>query len=162
MALPTNPATHKYLFTDDIIFVQKAVIMHPTDPTFLSIKRSENERVRPNTWDLPGGCTLYGETHTAALTREIMEETGLLVTFPQAIFASTSFDPLQPMYFMLLASRCRTTSDHVILSEEHLEFMWVTPEDFLKDDPAYTFVENRPLNPQSTDFLRDIVHYCFR
>lgn len=73
--LPTDISTHGYLFSDDMRFVQKAVILHPTENgKFLIIKRHDNDHVRPGAWDLPGGSVLFGEEHGSALMREILRK----------------------------------------------------------------------------------------
>ena len=42
------------MFTDDVVFFQKAVMFHPHTDQFLVLKRSSDGR-SPNIWDLPGG-----------------------------------------------------------------------------------------------------------
>ena len=160
MPLPTDPATRTYLFTDDMRFVLKAIVMHPREEKFLIIMRSQTEFVRPGTWDLPGGCLSYGELHRDALRREIFEEAGLLVEGIREAKVLTSFNAEQPMYFLLVAAQCRATSDLVLLSDEHMAYQWVTREVFLAMDQSYRYVENRELEIGSTHFLRDIVYEC--
>lgn len=158
MALPTDPETYKYLFSDDIRFLQKAIVMHPSDNKFLIIKRSDNDFVRPGTWDLPGGSMVYGELHQDALKREILEETGLKIKNVKEIKAITAYDKEKPLYYILIGSVCTAISDEVELSEEHSEYKWVTKDEFLSSDPNYSYKENRKLDLGSTDLLRDLVY----
>jgi 8-oxo-dGTP pyrophosphatase MutT (NUDIX family) len=161
-ALPVNPETHGYLFTDDMRFLQKAVVIHPTDEDkFLIIKRHTNECVRPDTWDLPGGCVLYGETHMTSLKREITEETGLDVSNLQPVYVNTKYASNQPMYFLLIAFRGKATSEDIALSAEHSAYQWVRAQQFINLDPSYHYAAERELNINNTDFLRDIVSAAF-
>lgn len=159
MALPTKPEAYKYLFTDDMRFIQKAVIKHPGENKFLIVKRCKSEYIRPGTWDLPGGNLLYGEIADEGLRREIFEETGLPIVDLKPFYVVTKHDTSKPMYYLLLGWQCRATSDHVVLSHEHSEYAWVTKKEFVALDPAYTYREKRDLDTNSTNFLRDIVYH---
>jgi 8-oxo-dGTP pyrophosphatase MutT (NUDIX family) len=78
MPKPTDPEKQKYMFTDDIKFLQKAVVFHPDkSKAFLVLKRSPNSFARPNDWDLLGGNVLFGELHEDSLRKEIREEANL-------------------------------------------------------------------------------------
>ena len=79
MAKPTDPKKHAFMFTDDIKFLQKAVVFHPENNKFLALKRTADSFSRPNDWDLAGGNVLYGELHDESLRNEIKEETNLEV-----------------------------------------------------------------------------------
>ncbi len=159
----TNQSHHipDYLFTENVRFVQKAIVQHPSENKFLIIKRSATEFIRPNTWDIPGGSVHYGELHKDALIREVKEESGLSIKSIKDINVVTSYDSTKPVYCIIVGSVCTATSNNVTLSSEHGEYKWVTVQEFLDKIPNYTFVENRPFNIHSTDFLGDIVYLHF-
>lgn len=139
-------------------FIQKAVILHPTDNgRFLIIRRHDADHVRPGTWDLPGGSVLYGEEHGSALMREIFEETAIAVTDVHPVFVSTKLDTAKNMYLLLIAFVCSTTSANVVLSGEHTQFMWSTAKQFVDLDPEYDYISERVLDITKSDLLRDIV-----
>lgn len=88
-----------------------------------------------NLWGIPGGKIKYGETSTAALQREIKEETNLDVAnirfvLVQDCIGSKEF--YKEAHFVLLNYACDVAGEPlVILNEEAQEFRWVTvPEAF--------------------------------
>lgn len=162
MAIPTDKKRHGYQFTDDITFFQKAVIMHPLEEKFLIVKRSDRDKIRPGTWDLPGGNILYGELHIEGLRREIVEEVNLRVKNINPANIITHFNKTIPMYYIIIGFRCQALGENVKLSSEHSEFQWTTKEAFLSMDSKYHFREERIFDTNSTDFLRDMVYCAFR
>ncbi|MFH1431730.1 MAG: NUDIX domain-containing protein [archaeon] len=111
MPLPKNPKKRKYMFTDDIKFLQKAIVLHPKKDQFLALKRPKDAPSRPDCWDLPGGNVLFGTLHLDSLTEEIREETSLEVEDIKPIYVSTKYDHEK--------------------KTEHTGFMCVTKEEFL-------------------------------
>ena len=89
------------MFTDQVKFFQKVVIFHPQQPQILTLKRSPQDRSRPNQWDLPGGNVEFGELHLPALEREILEETGLPIGPLALLEVFTRFDPTETIYTIL-------------------------------------------------------------
>jgi len=142
MAVPTDPEKRKYMFTDDMRFLQKAIVRHPTQDKFLALKRNADAHARPGTWDLPGGNVLFGENHLDSLMKEISEETSLKVKGVQPIRVSTRFDG--QIYHLFIGYSCKATSSKVKISDEHSEHRWVTKDEFLK--------------LESADFLIDLVN----
>lgn len=83
-----------------------------------------------NRWGIPGGKIERGESSTAALQREILEETALTLTDIHFILVQDSIDSpefLRPAHFILLNYLARATTTHVILNDEAQEFRWLTP-----------------------------------
>jgi 8-oxo-dGTP diphosphatase len=138
----------KNLFTQNIKFLQKAVIFHPDKKgVFLAIKRPETARSRPNCWDLPGGNVNFGERHDVSLRREIVEETQLEVDIVTPIHVLTNFDSHNNIYYLFIGYEAHAKDDKVTLSDEHTSHKWVTREEFLE--------------LKSADFLQDHVMKVF-
>lgn len=125
-------AKRHFMFSDDIKFLQKVIIMHPIDQTkFLTLKRSPSDNSRPNCWDLCGGNVMWSELHNESLIREVKEESGLEMVNLKPIQILTSFEEEKKVYYLFIGYIAQSVSDHVILSSEHTEYKWVTKEEFL-------------------------------
>ena len=142
MSKPKDLQKQKYMFTDDIKFLQKAVIFHPKDRNlFLALKRSKDSFSRPGDWDLPGGNVLYGELHDKSLKREIKEETGLGIIEFIPIQIITSYDKHKKIYTIFNGFSCSAKVDKIKISNEHSEFRWSTKEEFTGLKPAQYLVD---------------------
>jgi 8-oxo-dGTP diphosphatase len=138
----------KHLFTENVKFLQKAVVFHPKKKgLFLVLKRPEQARSRPNCWDLPGGNVKYGERHDVALRREIVEETELEVENVSPVHVLTNFDANNNIYYLYIGYVANALNDDVHIGKEHTESKWVTQSEFLE--------------LQSADFLQDHVMKVF-
>lgn len=157
-----NKQIPHYLFTENIRFVIKAIVMHPTENTFMLIKRSAQEFTRPNTWDIPGGSINFGELHQDALAREVMEETGLSISYNKIVHMITSYDPEKNMYCIIVGAGCTAQDTVVKMSNEHQEYQWVNSHDYFKlYAPEYEFKKNRSFDIHKTDFISDMIHLYF-
>ncbi len=141
MAAPKDPEKRKYMFAEDMKFLQKAVVFHPKQNKFLALKRAADARSRSNCWDLPGGNVLFGENHHSSLTREIAEETSLKVKDVHPIQIVTNCE--KQVYYLFIGYSCQAVSSKVKISDEHSEYRWVTKAEFLE--------------LVSADFLMDLV-----
>ena len=152
-----------YLFTKNIRFVVKTVILHPriTSHKFLVLRRAENEFIRPATLDIPGGGIHFGELYQDGLKREVYEETGLKINDIQELILFTSYQPDENIYNIILGTCCKAIDDRVTLSDEHQKYSWMTSQEFLAMHPGYTFIPNRLFNIHRTDFICDIVTKAF-
>lgn len=131
MAKPTDPSKHNYMFSDDMKFLQKVVVFHPTDPNkILILKRSMDSFSRPGDWDFPGGNVLFGELHEDSALREIKEETGLVLSELHPIQIISRFNEQADIYYLFINYRARANSDQITTSHEHTEYRWVTIEEF--------------------------------
>lgn len=130
------------MFTDDIKFLQKAVVFHPDKrELFLAFKRSPNSYTRPNDWDLAGGNVLFGELHEDSLRKEINEEANLEVGTFTPVQVTTTYDKEKEIYYLFLGFHCRAKNDEVKISDEHSEYRWVTKEEFINLKPARYLVD---------------------
>jgi 8-oxo-dGTP diphosphatase len=142
MPKPKDLEKQKYMFTDDIKFLQKAVIVHPEDKNlFLALKRSLDSFSRPDDWDLPGGNVLYGELHEDSLMREVKEETNLNIKNIKPAQVVTNYDKEKKIYYIFVGHYGRTISSEVKISTEHSEFRWIAKNEFTKLKPAQYLVD---------------------
>ncbi len=92
---------------------------------YLLLERAKPARGEMGYWELPGGGLDFGESPEAALRREIDEETGLTVEIcePLRIWHHLRGDSVQ---IIGMTSRCKWLSGDVRLSDEHLDYAWLT------------------------------------
>ena len=142
MPIPTDPNKRHYMFTDDMKFLQKAIVCHQDGNRFLILKRAPYHPTRPNEWDFPGGNVIFGQTHIDSLLQEIKEETYLEVCDIKPIQVKTRYE--ENIYYLYIGYAAKALSTDIILSEEHTEYKWTTKEEFLQ------------LNV--SDFLKELVN----
>ena len=128
------------MFTDAIVFLQKAAVLHPEKDAVLLLRRSAADPVRPNDWDFPGGNVEWGELHDAALFREIAEEVGLSVVTYSPLKIMTKFDAEADVYVLYIIYTCKPNSPNVRLSGEHSEFRWFTEQELKRLEPRSMYV----------------------
>jgi 8-oxo-dGTP pyrophosphatase MutT (NUDIX family) len=116
------------MFTERINFLQKAVIFHPLESTFLVLQRRQDDAARASLWDLPGGNVMFGEIHLDAIQREIREETSLVVSELQIVQVATGFNQDRQLYHLFIGYSCKAENINVRLSE-HESCRWVTRQE---------------------------------
>jgi len=141
MPIPKDPKKRAYMFSDDMKFLQKAIVWHETERKFLALKRPESAFSRPECWDLPGGNVLYGQTHIDSLNEEIKEETTLEVENIKPLKVTTNYDKEKEVYFLFIGYECKAKAGEIKLSEEHVDYKWLTKEEFLQLESADFLVE---------------------
>jgi ADP-ribose pyrophosphatase YjhB (NUDIX family) len=98
--------------------------------------------VRTHKWQnllgVPGGKIEYGETQEAALAREILEETGLVIRDIRFVVVQESLDSpefYRPAHMVLLNYACRVDdTGGLVLNDEAESFLWATPHEALALD----------------------------
>ncbi|MCF0152857.1 MAG: NUDIX hydrolase [Megasphaera sp.] len=106
----------------------KAMIFH--DGKLLLLQKNDAEGVHH--WEFPGGGLRFTEDFEAGLRREVREETGLSITL-EAPVGIWSYQKKDGQFLNGVIFVATTTSDNIKLSDEHLAYHWVTPEEL----PSY-------------------------
>ena len=95
------------------------------DRKILLIQRSNYAGGGENEWEFAGGGLQFGEDLQEGLLREIREETGLSVRIDRLLYAMTAMvSPQRQIVGLTYLSYADT--DKVILSHEHINFLWAT------------------------------------
>lgn len=101
---------------------------------YLLIRRSPDEQIFPNLWQMVTGYIEQGESAAEAAAREMREETNLVPTKLWAVpyvasFFHSAIDAVQ----LIPVFAAEVDADAgVVLSHEHCEFLWLPYEEALK------------------------------
>ena len=91
--------------------------------------RRASHKVGAGLWETVSGRVEIGEDPRHAMLREIAEETGLSVDLdPRPVDAYVGKRGTEPM--LVVVYRARSEGQQVIMSNEHSELAWLTPEEF--------------------------------
>ncbi|MBK5114592.1 MAG: NUDIX domain-containing protein [Candidatus Heimdallarchaeota archaeon] len=115
--------------------VAVAAILENHENEILLIKRSSHLEY-PDCWEDIGGRLNPSETPEEGLRREIFEETGIHdieIVKPLTMFHVFRKNEKKAENELIgISYWCKTKTSKVILSEEHTDYKWVTPEDALE------------------------------
>lgn len=112
----------------------KAIIFNTKLNKYLVLKKSNNENINPNTFDMPGGRIKFGEKLEEAVVREAKEETGLDVVTQKVFNAWTFVKEDRDFQLTGVDFLCTTEQEKVKLSEEHSNFEWRDAEKIINDE----------------------------
>lgn len=108
------------------------IIVHTlisVDGKYLVTKRSENESIYPNYWDIPGGLVEYGELPKDAVIRETKEEVNLDIIPTKVIHEDSNLDKEKDLIFIRLVYLCEL-NDNIknikLDEEEHSEYRFIS------------------------------------
>lgn len=134
---------------EKVKILQKAVIQN-NDSLFLVLKRGEKEIPRPNCWDFCGGSidpediqkwkekSGIGDKNDIlinAVSREIFEETKLVVKTAKVIHIASGYDDSKGVFILAIAYICSVTNENNLeLNKEHSEFKWIDKKELLNLD----------------------------
>ena len=111
--------------------ISQKIIIFNRDGKLLTIHRTSTAPSDANKWDLQGGVLDYGEEAISGIIRETKEETGLESKNIKPFDVESHIDS-EGEFWVTIAYTAEIVSDKAILSFEHDESRWVTPEEFLK------------------------------
>ncbi len=118
-------------------FIQKCLIVD-RDGKLLALKRTIGDDYRAGCWDTPGGRFEEGEEVFAAIKREIMEESSLtahkLLPIHIASGNNHASGLLSGKIAFAVCYLCQDWEGEVMISDEHTEYKWVTPQELMTYD----------------------------
>ena len=141
MPQPIDLNKRHYMFTDDIKFLQKAIVFNPDGDRFLLLKRASYHPTRPNEWDLPGGNVAFGQNNMDSLLQEIKEEVHIDVKDVRPLQVKSKYE--NNIYYLYIGYTAHAINTDITLSKEHTEYKWVSKNEFLELTLA--------------DFLRELI-----
>lgn len=119
---------------ENVRIIQKCIVVRG-DGRILALKRAADDHSRGGNWDLPGGGYEQGENIIAAVKREVLEEAGLTAKTVSPIFVDNHMNVKEGFFAGLnVFGVCYVSRDwegEVTLSDEHTEYRWVTPSEFV-------------------------------
>lgn len=101
---------------------------------FLLLREGAPDGTQIGKYQIPGGMVELGEPFMDALLREVKEETGLTVRPIAPIMVDGWLPTLEGIKHQIVAVfyLCEAQSDKVVLSHEHDDFAWVSPDELSK------------------------------
>ena len=125
MSADNLPKTKNFELGPDMDASVKAVLFVSGDKILL-LKNKKG-------WDLPGGHMRHGETKQQALTREVLEETGIQINNIHDLHHKSG----NKNFF---SAQCMT--DDISLSDEHSDYIFLNPKDiYQQQNIAADFIE---------------------
>lgn len=119
-----------------------AIIKHKNK--YLVTKRSKNENVYKEYWDIPGGLANQGETPREALIREVKEEVNLKIKPVKIIYEDSNLDKEKNMIFIRLVYLTNVEDDFNNIKLdllEHTEYKLITNIKELKEEKIVPFLK---------------------
>jgi 8-oxo-dGTP diphosphatase len=122
--------------------MDKGIIVHTVirndNNEILIIRRSRNNDVLPEFWDVPGGTLEDGEDPAYGAVREVLEETGLKIEKPDLFFCRSNVDLKKNKQFITLVFLSKHSNGEISLNpNEHDDFVWIK----LSEAKDYRLVE---------------------
>lgn len=105
------------------IFASVRVIMSNAHGEILFVRRSPSSNSGAGMWEMPGGKIDQGESIDIAFEREVLEETGLVIS--EAEFITAVENRLEDKRIIYLVFASKADTGNVSLSDEHDEFCWM-------------------------------------
>lgn len=111
---------------------------------YLVTKRSKNENVYKEYWDIPGGLANQGETPRETLIREVKEEVNLKIKPVKIIHEDSNLDKEKNMIFIRLVYLTNVEDDFNNIKLdllEHTEYKLITNIKELKEERIVPFLK---------------------
>lgn len=107
---------------------------------YLVLQRSKSDDEDPNFWDLPGGGINFSEQPMAAAIRETKEEAGINIKIVKLL--STLAMPYQNKWSIEMIVAGKYVSGKIKLSEEHLNYKWVSKKELRAIKPKSAHIKS--------------------
>ena len=128
----TNPK-----IINNVRLIQKCIVADGKG-RILALRRAVDDHSRGGNWDLPGGGYEQGKDVIEAIKREVMEEVGLVAEVLSPIFFTNKIGVAEGFFagdnVFGICYTCNAWSGDVAISEEHVEYKWINPKEFLNLD----------------------------
>ncbi|HRJ06200.1 MAG TPA: NUDIX domain-containing protein [Candidatus Saccharibacteria bacterium] len=117
------------------------VLLKNDEGEYLLLRRSQAlGRGEEQIWDIPGGRIVADEPLANALTREVLEETGLMLQLhPQLIGAQDIFVESKNLHVVRL-TYIGSAEGQIQLSDEHDNSEWMTKEQILAQETLDPYI----------------------
>jgi len=117
---------------NNVRLIQKCIIVR-SDGSVLALKRAVDDHSRGGNWDLPGGGYEQDEDVIESIKREVMEEVGIIAKNVTPVFFANN--SAMSGYFQGdnvfgMCYLCQEWEGEIKLSTEHVEYLWMTPQEF--------------------------------
>jgi 8-oxo-dGTP pyrophosphatase MutT (NUDIX family) len=118
---------------DKLFVATKAFVMNKGRILIVKESSKYKEGANAGKFDVAGGRVKPGERFDDGLRREIKEETGLDVTIGKPFFVTEWRPVVKGEKWQIVATffECTANTDEVTLSEDHEEYKWIRPEEYL-------------------------------
>ena len=122
-----------------VVLILRACILN-TDGQILLVKRSKYDRYEPEKWEFPGGKLKTFQDPYEALYEEVEQETNLIINIKEKLVyfdghLNDDTGPYNETPYAVIVIVCSLEKDReIILSHEHEEFIWVSPQMALEMD----------------------------
>ena len=116
------------------------ILLKNKDGKYLVMLRSAEKYPEAGAkWEIAGGRIDPGTSLIENLRREVMEETGLSITGEQKLI--TAQDILKPHKHIVRLTYSGFADGEVKLSDEHIEYKWLTLQEIYKLEPIDTYTK---------------------
>lgn len=109
-------------------------IIHDNAGNILFLRRNSSDKFYPDCWCLPGGKIEEGETPEQAVKREVLEETGLNITWSN-LTAIKELENGSKIYYFFCSEKQMNHPIHLD-NAEHYSYQFIPVEDYSK----YNFI----------------------
>ncbi len=111
-----------------VVIVNRCIVLNEKSEILL-IRRASSDAWSADMWEVPGGKLDEGQDISHALEREVMEETGLLITPKSRLSYIDSWvlaaGPYKGLPYILIYGIGTANSTEATISDEHSDFKWV-------------------------------------
>ena len=135
---------------DKLFVATKAFVMYNGKVLLIKESTQYSDGSNAGKFDVVGGRVNQGERFDASLLREVKEETGLAVEIGRPFFVNEWRPVVRGEHWQVVGIffECFASTDAVILSEDHQEYIWIDPKEYMQ----YPVIDN--LVPAFEGFLR--------